>query len=46
MAYPGATILSMDGGAIEPVAYEDLEHVRITRGFLNNPERYLEGLGI
>jgi predicted ATPase len=44
MAYPGATILSMDGEAIEPVAYEDLEHVRITRGFLNNPERYLGSL--
>ena len=44
MAYPGATILSMDRGIIEPVAYEDLEHVRITRGFLNHPERYLESL--
>ncbi len=44
MAYPGATILSMDGDIIEPVAYEDLEHVRITRGFLNNPQRYLESL--
>jgi len=46
MAYPGATILSMDGDKIGPVEYEDLDHVRITRGFLNNPERYLEGLGI
>jgi predicted ATPase len=41
MAYPGATILSMDGPTIEAVAYEDLEHVRIMRGFLNHPERYL-----
>ena len=44
MAFPGATILSMDGDAIEAVAYEDLEHVRITRGFLNHPERYLARL--
>jgi predicted ATPase len=41
MAFPGAAILSMDGGAIEPVEYEMLEHVRITRGFLNHPDRYL-----
>ena len=44
MAYPGAAIWSMDGGTIEQVAYEDLEHVRITQGFLNNRERYLARL--
>jgi predicted ATPase len=44
MAYPGATILCMDEGTIEPVAYDDLEHVRITRGFLDHPERYLARL--
>jgi predicted ATPase len=44
MAFPGATILSMDEGVIEPVEYETLEHVRITRGFLNHPERYLRRL--
>jgi predicted ATPase len=44
MAYPGATILSMDAGAIEEVAYDALEHVRITRGFLDHPERYLSRL--
>jgi len=41
MAFPGATILDMDTGALEPVEYETLEHVRITKGFLNHPERYL-----
>jgi predicted ATPase len=47
MAYPGATILSMDGvpgtagATIEPVDYDDLDHVQIMRGFLNHPERYL-----
>ncbi len=44
MAFPDAAILSMDGETIERVAYEDLEHVRITRGFLNHPERYLARL--
>ena len=41
MAYPGATILNMDGETIEAVEYDDLEHVQIMRGFLNHPERYL-----
>jgi predicted ATPase len=44
MAYPGATILSFDEGAVKPVAYEELEHVVITRTFLNNPEAYLQHL--
>ncbi|HZU86885.1 MAG TPA: AAA family ATPase [Anaerolineaceae bacterium] len=41
MAFPGATILNFDGARIRPVAYEDLEHVRLTRDFLNNPQAYL-----
>lgn len=44
MAYPGATILSFDDGEIQPVAYDDLEHVVITRNFLNNPDAYLKYL--
>jgi predicted ATPase len=44
MAFPGATILSLDEGVIEPVEYDVLEHVRITKGFLNHPERYLARL--
>lgn len=44
MAYPGATILSFDGGTVKPIAYEDTEHVRITRSFLNSPESYLRHL--
>ena len=27
-----------------PVSYDELEHVRITKGFLNHPERYLARL--
>jgi predicted ATPase len=44
MAYPDAVILSFDGGKIRPVAYQDLEHVTLTRAFLNNPEAYLKHL--
>jgi len=44
MAYPGAQILLLEGGSIEAVDYEAVEHVQITRGFLNHPERYLDSL--
>ena len=44
MAYPQATILSFDESPIQSVAYDDLEHVVITRSFLNNPEQYLRHL--
>ncbi len=44
MAYPGATILSFDGGAIEPVAFQETEHYRVTKAFLNNPEKVLAEL--
>jgi predicted ATPase len=44
LAYPGATILSFDGGAIRPVDYESTEHYTVTRTFLNNPEAYLKHL--
>jgi predicted ATPase len=41
MAVPGAEILSFDQLPPGPVQYEDLEHVRITRDFLNEPDRFL-----
>jgi predicted ATPase len=44
MALPGAKILSFDETPIAEVAYDDLEHVRITRGFLNHPGRFLRHL--
>jgi predicted ATPase len=43
-ALPGAEILLFEGGAIRATAYEDLEHVRVTRDFLNAPERYMRHL--
>jgi predicted ATPase len=40
MTLPGATILSIEGGELKPVSYEDTEHYQLTRDFLNKPERY------
>jgi len=44
MAYPGAEILQFDGKSIRSVRYDDVEHVAVMRGFLNNPEQYLRHL--
>jgi predicted ATPase len=41
MSYPGAVLISFDGGTLEPVALEETEHYRVTKTFLGNPERYL-----
>ena len=41
LAFPGARIYSLDVTPMKRVAYEDLDHVRITKDFLNAPERYL-----
>jgi predicted ATPase len=43
-ALPGASIRVFDGERIVETPYADLEHVRITRDFLNAPERYLRYL--
>lgn len=44
MALPGATILDFDQAPPAPVAWEELEHVALTRAFLNNPESFLRHL--
>jgi predicted ATPase len=44
MAYPGATILSFDDLPARPVPYSELEHVNLTRDFLNHPDRFLRHL--
>ncbi|MDB4879919.1 MAG: hypothetical protein JWL60_1365 [Gemmatimonadetes bacterium] len=44
LAYPGARIWSFDAAPPEQVAYDELEHVRLTRDFLDAPERYLRAL--
>ena len=44
LSYPGADIRQFDGKSIEPVAYDEIEHVRVKRAYLGNPERYLREL--
>jgi len=44
LAFPGAVIWSFDTTPIAPVAYADLEHVRLTRDFLNDPGAFLRHL--
>ena len=44
LAFPGAQIVSFDGGEVSEARYDELEHVRVTRDFLNAPERYLRRL--
>ena len=41
LACPGARIYELDERGIAPCAYDDLDTVRLTRGFLEAPERYL-----
>lgn len=43
MAFPDAVILSLDDGGTA-VPYDTLEHVTLTRSFLNDPEQYLRHL--
>lgn len=42
LAFPGARIYTFDRAPVQPVEYEALDHVRLTRDFLNAPERYLK----
>ena len=44
LALPGAAIWSFDEAPIRPVAWDDLEHVRLTRDFLANPDAFLRHL--
>jgi predicted ATPase len=44
LAFPGATVWSLDGGPIEAVDYRDTEHYRVTRDFLDSPERFFRHL--
>ena len=44
MAFPDAVILNFDEAGVQPVAYDELEHVQLTKSFLNNPQTYLKHL--
>ncbi len=45
LALPGSEIWSCDEAPMAPAAWEDLEHVTLTRAFLNDPQAYLRRLG-
>lgn len=44
LAFPGARIYSFDEPPVHEVAYASLEHVTLTRHFLNAPEQFLRHL--
>ena len=44
MALPGAQVLQFDEDGFAPVDYRETEHVRVTKRFLEDPERMLQYL--
>lgn len=44
LAYPGATLLGLDGGPLRRVRWEETSHFVITRDFLASPERFFAHL--
>lgn len=44
LCLPGARVLEFMDGEISEVSYRDTEHFRLTRDFLNDPERYFRYL--
>jgi predicted ATPase len=40
LTFPGATLLSFDCNKISPITLQETDHYQITRGILENPERY------
>jgi predicted ATPase len=44
LAYPGATLLSLDSGPIHEVQYEETEHYKLTKEFLDSPDRFFKHL--
>ncbi|HQV95033.1 MAG TPA: AAA family ATPase [Anaerolineales bacterium] len=44
LAFPDAQILQFANGAIREVKYKELEHVQLTKDFLNNPDSFLRHL--
>lgn len=44
LAFPGATVWSLDGGCIAEVDYRETDHFRVTSDFLESPERFFRYL--
>ena len=44
LTFPGATIFGLDAAQIRRITYQETDHFKITRDFLNAPERYYRHL--
>jgi predicted ATPase len=44
LTLPGARVLNLDGGSLHEIDYRETEHFRLTRDFLNAPERFYRHL--
>lgn len=44
LTLPGSRVLSLDGGPLREIDYRDTEHFRLTRDFLNAPDRFYRHL--
>lgn len=44
MAYPGAVLYDFDSVPPQVIEWEDVEHVSLTKAFLNNPQNFLRHL--
>ena len=44
LALPGSAVLGFDSGRIEPIDYRETDHYRVTRDFLEAPERFFRHL--
>lgn len=44
MAFPNAQIYQFSKDGIESVSYEDTEHYKITKSFMDNPDRMIKYL--
>ena len=44
MAYPGATLLRLSKGGLEPIAVEDTDHYRLMREFFAGPKAFIEAM--
>jgi predicted ATPase len=44
LSYPGATILQFGDDGIKQVRYEETEHYKVTKQFLDSPERFFRHL--
>lgn len=44
MAFPQADIYSFDDASIEKVSFNEIEHIKFMKAFLNNPEKFIKYL--